>query len=145
MKVLNLFFLLVVNTLVMNVHAQGDPTIPDITLTWDAPTQREDGSDLPLSEIDGYKLYHSVDGGTEEITNVPSSTNSYVFVDVVYGLHTFSISTIAQGLEGNKSAGFQTTVIEVVEPKSPVMVRIIKEVCLSVNNCSQTILFEGNN
>ncbi len=74
----------------------------DITLSWNIPTQREDGSGLDLTEIGGYEIYYFLEGSTEgegETVNIPAVDNNNQYVtshDVQLnqtGSYVFAIST----------------------------------------------------
>lgn len=74
----------------------------DIELTWTAPTQDIKGN--ALSEIDGYKLYYSVNNVVQPVIDISPAMNVHVLNDVVNGSHTFQISTISNGLESDLSS-----------------------------------------
>jgi len=113
----------------------------NIVLTYDTPTEREDGSALPIEQIDGYKLYRSHNGAAPEITNIPADQNSYIFSDVETGVYTFEISTVDSDLiEGAKSESITVPVL--AGPSAPAFTRIIKETCDAMGNCEQEIILE---
>ena len=93
--------------------AAGNPDIPDVELTWDMPSSREDGSALQPGEISHYNLYYR-----DSVIEIPSTDNRYVVEDVGAGLHTFEISTVDSDLqEGKKSQA-----VEELIPKAAVTV-----------------------
>ena len=63
----------------------------DLTISWDSPTTREDGSALPLEEIDSYTLSHSIDDVAQPL--ITTDQNSYTLNDVQNGTHVFRVLT----------------------------------------------------
>lgn len=65
-------------------------------LTWKAPVVREDGTDLPLIQIAGYRIYYGVEAGkylsnidvddgfatAGQLTNIPSGTYYMVMTTI---------------------------------------------------------------
>jgi len=65
-------------------------------LTWKAPVVREDGTDLPLIQIAGYRIYYGVEAGkylsnidvddglatAGQLTNIPSGTYYIVMTTI---------------------------------------------------------------
>jgi len=76
-----------------------------IALSWDTPTAREDGSALPLNEIDSYKVYISYEGDSfEDTLSVPASLNNIELADMPPGNYQLAIATTdSTGITGNKS------------------------------------------
>lgn len=114
-----------------------DSMAADIQLGWDHPTERENNSALPLSEIDGYRIYYSVDSGSEQTISLPVTT-SHTLSDVVGGNYTFQISTVSEGLEGNRSGSILVPVAK-SGAKYPIM-RVIIERCDLQGNCVQEVV-----
>lgn len=127
---------------VLDALAAGSEDIPDLSATWETPTTREDGTPLNAEDIQGYRLYHSVDGGAVSIVNLPAGTNSHTFVDVVYGTHTLAISTVAEE-EGQKSESIIKTIEAIIKPSAPAFTRLILERCDNAGQCTQETLFSG--
>lgn len=73
----------------------------DVLLTWEAPTQYTDGT--PLSTIDGYNIYYSIDSVPQEPINVRGDQLEYRLTDIQSGTYYFEITTVA-GLESERSA-----------------------------------------
>lgn len=76
-----------------------DPaTEKTVTLSWNAPTTRENGDPLQLSEISGYEIYYFLDSSSSDDSEVASinnpSTVSYVTPTLTSGTYYFSIVTI---------------------------------------------------
>ncbi len=63
------------------------PPPPDstITIAWDAPTKRTDGSDLPGSEVAGYTVHYGL------------SSNQYTNSIIVNDSNTFTIGNLSPG------------------------------------------------
>ena len=87
-----------------NPSSDPDPISPDpvdpgavaarATLTWSAPTQREDGSTLETYEIASYEIYHLVDSdGSMDIITIGGDVTEYA-LDLVAGNHELGVSVI---------------------------------------------------
>lgn len=93
-----------------------DPTEPTVervvTLSWEIPTRRQDGSNLELTDIQGYRIY----SGTSQtqlatIVNVDNPTQRSYSENRALGTYYFSISTIdAAGMESTRSDVISLTV-----------------------------------
>ena len=78
------------------IGVDGNITLTSVNLSWTAPTERENFTSISLSEIAGYKVYHSVIKG-EYTTNVminDSSITSHTIPDLESGTHYFTVTTI---------------------------------------------------
>ena len=71
----------------------------DILWTWDKPTLREDGTSI-TGEIT-YRIYHNF-GDETVVINLPD-VSEHLLEDVQPGVHSSTISTIEDGVEGRKS------------------------------------------
>ena len=71
----------------------GDPK--DITLTWTAPSEREDRSALSLSEIAGYNIYYGTEPGqyNDEVKITDSSADGYIFTELASGRTYYFVIT----------------------------------------------------
>ena len=83
------------------------PVTYNAQLSWTAPTIREDGTPLALSELAGYEIYYTSDdpavAGT--ITIAGGSEASYVLPNLAAGNYYFTISAIdSEGLKSAMSA-----------------------------------------
>lgn len=87
----------------------------DIILSWTAPTQRENGQPLELSEIKEYRIYfhdtESSDYNSNQMVVVPSSQNSFVFEGLPSGTWFF-VATAVDTL--NNESKFSEEVSKVV-------------------------------
>lgn len=100
---------------VANAHGQ------EILLTWEHPTEREDGTALGLGEIDGYRLYHDLSGVKNGVIEISPGT-SFTFPVEGVGVYTFQISTVSFEQEGRKSDPVSVQVNEhYSEPVAPVI------------------------
>jgi hypothetical protein len=75
-----------------------------ITLSWDAPTARVDGS--PLTNLAGYKIYYGRMSGTYdyEIEIETPGVSTYVVEDLVAGDWFFALAAYdSEGLESDRS------------------------------------------
>ena len=79
-----------------------------IQLSWDAPTEREDGSSI--ESIDNFNIYQSFENATSTLIEVDASLSTYEILDAAYGSYTFQISTVEAGQEGEKSDPLTVTV-----------------------------------
>ena len=76
------------------------------TLSWTAPSTRADGEALPLSEIDGYRIY--MGDSTSNLTPIidinDSSVTKYTLDGLTVGTHYFSVTTYdINGMESSYS------------------------------------------
>ena len=65
----------------------------DLTLSWSAPTQREDNSALPASQIQAYVI-ECVSGSNRFAVRVPAGTTSHTFKDLGAAVWDFRITTV---------------------------------------------------
>ncbi len=79
-----------------------------IKLTWDLPTEYEDGRALTI--IDRFNLYQTFNDGGQMLIEVQASSTEYVLANVSRGVYTFKISTVSEGLEGKPSKAISVTV-----------------------------------
>jgi hypothetical protein len=66
----------------------------DATLSWIAPSTREDGSALALTDIAGYRIYHgpASDQLTLLATDADAAATRYTVQNLVPGIHYFAVS-----------------------------------------------------
>ena len=77
--------------------------VASIELTWDIPEMREDGSNLPLGEINGYVIAYGTDQNnlTNQIVVEGASITSAILEDLDSGTYYFSIATVdSDGVQG---------------------------------------------
>lgn len=87
------------------------PTTATITLTWDTPTQREDNSLLPVTEIQGYVITKQRNSGPVEHRTV-TRINTVKFEGLPEGVYTFSIATVdSDGFRGDFSTPITQEVV----------------------------------
>ena len=53
----------------------NSPLLLNITLSWEIPATREDGSALPLNEIGGYEITYLLDGQLQHFSINDAQTN----------------------------------------------------------------------
>lgn len=94
----------------------------DIQLSWEAPTQYEDGS--TLNQIDRYNLYYTIDNVVQDVIQVPATSTEYTLVDVAQGTHVFQISTVTNGTESELSNPVST----VISDKKPMRIQLTIQV-----------------
>lgn len=89
------------------VHVAARVASADALITWVAPSNREDGSGLPISEIAGYEVYYS-DSEHGEMTyraSIEGAELSYVATELSEGDHYFALATIdSAGLKSDMSS-----------------------------------------
>jgi len=88
------------------------PVIRTVYLSWEIPTQRQDGSPLSTNEISSYKIYAGgATGSLEEFAEVTDPTQQSYSSAMVSGSYRFAISTVTtDGIEGPKSSELTLTV-----------------------------------
>lgn len=96
----------------------------DIELSWTPPTVDTNGNNLAV--IDGYSIYYSVNNTPQPVINVSGTSSSYTLSDVVSGSHTFQITGIANGLEGEKSDPINVSTEAGKPVKIELTVRVVK-------------------
>lgn len=82
-------------------------TLASVELSWDIPTQRENGQALSLNEIQGYRIqYGSLPYSLDNNLQVNGATNTQLTVpDLLAGTYYFRIATIdSDGLTGAYSS-----------------------------------------
>ena len=93
----------------------------DILLTWTAPTEREDGSQI--ESIDRFNLYTTIDNVVQDVVEVPADATDFQLSEVAAGNYTFQISTIESGIEGDLSTPATVSVDELQQSK-PVRIEL---------------------
>jgi len=78
-------------------------SLTDVTLSWVAPSQREDNTAIALSEIAGYKIYYGTTQGeyTNSVDINDGSAESYTFKAFPSGTYFFVVTTL--DTEGRES------------------------------------------
>jgi len=89
------------------------------TVSWSAPTTREDGTTLSLIEIASYKIYYGSSPGTYTSNVVIPGTLTTAQITLSYGSWYFAATTIdTNGLESALSGEVSKTILK-SKPKSP--------------------------
>ena len=88
----------------------------DILLTWDLPTEREDGTQI--ESIDRFNLYQTIGVGLPSLIEIPAGATSFQLSEVQTGTHTFQISTVELGQECAKSDPVSVNISEKVIAKA---------------------------
>ncbi len=88
------------------------PVIRTVSLSWQIPTQREDGSSLATTEIAGYKIYAGSSAGQlETFAEISDPSQQSYSSALVEGTYYFAISTITtDGIEGPRSDELQIVI-----------------------------------
>lgn len=116
----------------------------DFHITWDHPTERLNGANLPMSEIKGYRLYHSLNGVEHEVIDVfrPDLNTDppleYLLPTEGVGTYVFAVSTVdSDDLEGPKSPGLTLEIAEeTYGPNAPSTINV------DLSNCTNCGLRE---
>lgn len=90
------------------------PQPSSIALSWDIPSEREDGSDLALYEINGYTIKYGVASGnlTETVNIVGGGETEALIEDLEAGTYYFAIATVdSEGVQGSFSSEISQTVL----------------------------------
>ena len=91
-----------------------------LTVTWTAPTEREDGTPLPASEIAGYRLMRWFNGAEQPEVSL-ASIPSVATLDVQPGKHCVAMRTVdTDGLESAPT----DQVCRKAKPKAPGNLRV---------------------
>lgn len=96
-----------------DVTDPDEPVGQSVTLSWEIPTEREDGSALPLEEIEGYVIRGgpSLEALAILHTTGPSDV-SWVYENAPTGTLYFTISTKdSDGIEGPQSTPIDLVVL----------------------------------
>ncbi len=83
------------------------------SLSWNLPSQRADGSDLELYEIDSFRIYHTTeDGSVETMYEVNGDVTAYNLDNLANGKHIFAVSVVdSNGLESELSESVSKTIL----------------------------------
>jgi Immunoglobulin I-set domain len=85
----------------------------DIALSWDIPLEREDGSSLPLYEINGYTIAYGVDSNelNSTVRIVGGQQTVHTLTNLETGTYFFAIATVdSDGIQGRYSDAVQVLV-----------------------------------
>jgi hypothetical protein len=95
-----------------------EPTSSDVSLSWTAPSAREDDNPISLSEIAGYKIYYGTTQGnySSSISISDGSATSHTFTNFSEGTYYFVITT--RDLDGRESQLSSEVVIIIGEVNS---------------------------
>ena len=71
-----------------------------VTFEWTTPTQREDNTALPLSEIANFRVAYTANGAAQTPFTVANSATTHTLNNVAAGRYCFTITTVdTDGLE----------------------------------------------
>ena len=86
-----------------SVLVEAEAVLTSTHLSWAAPATREDGSALPLSEIEGYRIYMGdTEGSLVAVMDINDySVNEYTLTGIQQGDHYFAVT--AYDTTGNES------------------------------------------
>lgn len=91
-----------------------------VTLSWSAPTAREDGTALTASEIGGYEIALAVDASPPDIIQIAAFETSHELNSLTPGVYEFAINAFdTDGLYSQWSDPVTATVRSGVGPEKP--------------------------
>lgn len=115
-------YLVLCIALAISLGWSGSAFAGDALLSWDPPTQYEDGTALPLSEISYYKIYYGNSSGgpyASSIT-VPGTATTATISNLAKGMWYFVATTVAtNGMESALSTEGSKEVKSNARPKPP--------------------------
>ncbi len=88
--------------------------VGSIALSWDIPTQREDGTALELYEIDGYVIAYGTSSAdlSSEVSILGAGQTSTLIADLPPATYYFAIATVdSDGRQGNYSTVISQTIM----------------------------------
>jgi fibronectin type 3 domain-containing protein len=107
-KIFSIQLLVILATSCGSGSSTSVDTIPVVgpgSLIWIAPTQREDGSSLPLSEIIGFRVYYGTETGNygrQIVVEFPNTSLNLPSLNVVQGTTYYMVVTTID-TEGRES------------------------------------------
>lgn len=110
MKLLLLALLALPSLVYSAPPTECDGSIKCLRLSWQAPTLREDGS--TIQALDGYKLYHTAANVFQGVIDIPATSTEYYVIDAGIGTHSFTISAVEAGLEGEQSSPASLAIVQ---------------------------------
>jgi hypothetical protein len=90
--------------------AECDGSIKCIKLTWEAPTEREDGT--AIAQIDRYDIHHTANNVFQGIIQVQAPSVEHYLVDVAAGNHTLTIRAVEGDVLGIMSSPATATILQ---------------------------------
>jgi len=78
------------------ITATTPKTIPNVTVSWIAPSQRANGAPISLSEIAAFKIYSGLSPNqlTDSIITKDSNASSQTFKGLKVGTYYYSVTTL---------------------------------------------------
>lgn len=83
--------------------AESPAASSSVTLNWNSPSTRVDGSAMTTEELAGYKIHYGSSSGNYSATIDVGNVTSYTVDALTAGTYYFSVS--AYDLNGNESPG----------------------------------------
>ena len=92
-------------SVISNIASVTVNPLTTISLTWDTPSSRDDGSALSLDDIASYNIYLSYEGDNfEETISVPGTLKTVELSDMVRGNYQLAVATTdTSGVTGSRS------------------------------------------
>ena len=106
------YYVICLLLLLVSCGGGGGSSVSDSLLKWSAPSEREDGTKISLSEIQGYRIYYGTDKGIypNQLTIIDDSIKFGDFKDVSKGSYYVVITTL--DTEGRESAFSEVVVVD---------------------------------
>ena len=113
-------YLIALALLIVSVCASAT----DILLSWEIPTEREDGSQI--QQIDRFNLYTTINNVLQSVVEVPGNATSFQLSEVETANYTFQISTVELGQEGALSDPISVNIPDKIVAKAGKMILTIQ-------------------
>ena len=115
-------YLIALALLIVSVCASAT----DILLSWEIPTEREDGSQI--QQIDRFNLYTTINNVLQSVIEVPANDTSFQLPQVTPGTYTFQISTVELGQEGALSSPASVNITDKIIAKAGKIILTIQTI-----------------
>lgn len=90
--------------------AECDGTIKCIKLTWETPTERQDGT--AIESLDRYDIHHTANNVFQGVYAIAAPSNEHYLVDVAAGNHTLTIRAVEGEVLGVMSSPATATILQ---------------------------------
>lgn len=120
-----------ISILILSILGLGQAFAESLELSWQHPTEREDGSALPLDQVQGYEIDWGLCTGTQSTVMVGQvESHSVPLPDPGYGEWCASIRTV--DTDGNRSATVGPVIRKIIAPPKPPTLFTVESVAYDV-------------